>query len=56
MTLSNRKRTRMPEYEYSAPGAYFITIARINGKRCSELSSTDHGFKRNWSVDAENSP
>ena len=33
MDLPNRKLTRLPGYDYSAPGAYFITIC-TSGKQC----------------------
>ena len=33
MDLPKRKPTRLPEYDYSTPGAYFITIC-TQGKQC----------------------
>ncbi len=33
MELPKRKRMRLPEYDYSAPGAYFVTIC-TRDKRC----------------------
>ena len=33
MELPNRKPTRLPEFDHSTPGAYFITIC-TSGKRC----------------------
>ena len=32
MNLPNRKRTRLKGYDYSAPGAYFVTICTYNRK------------------------
>ena len=26
MALPNRKQIRLPDYDYSSPGAYFVTI------------------------------
>ena len=31
--LPQRKHTRLPRYDYSAPGAYFVTICTQN-RRC----------------------
>ena len=31
--LPKRKRTRLPDYDYSAPGAYFITVC-TQGRKC----------------------
>ena len=33
MDLPNRKQIRLPEYDYSAPGAYFVTIC-THDRRC----------------------
>ena len=33
MNLPNRKRTRLKEYDYSTPGAYFVTIC-TKDKKC----------------------
>lgn len=33
MSLPNRKPTRLKEYDYSSPGAYFITICTHNRKQ-----------------------
>ena len=33
MELPKRKPNRLPNFDYSAPGAYFITIC-VEGKRC----------------------
>ena len=32
MELPKRKQTRLPEYDYSSPGAYFITVCTQNRK------------------------
>ena len=32
--MEQRKRNRLPDYDYSAPGAYFITIC-TKGKECT---------------------
>ena len=39
MDLPKRKAMRLPEYDYSAPGAYFVTVC-THGRRCllSELA------------------
>ena len=39
MDLPKRKAMRLPEYDYSAPGAYFVTVC-THGWRCllSELA------------------
>ncbi len=41
-SLPNRKTTRLPNYDYSKPGAYFITIC-TKERRCilSEIVGTD---------------
>ena len=33
MDLPNRKQIRLPDYDYSAPGAYFVTVCTQN-RRC----------------------
>ena len=33
MELPKRKQIRLPAYDYSAPGAYFITVC-TQGRRC----------------------
>ena len=33
MDLPKRKQIRLPEYDYSAPGAYFVTICTAD-RRC----------------------
>ncbi len=33
MDLPKRKQIRLPDYEYSAPGAYFVTIC-TSDRRC----------------------
>jgi len=33
MELPKRKSIRLPEYDYSSPGAYFVTIC-THGRRC----------------------
>ena len=42
MDLPKRKQVRLPEYDYSAPGAYFITVCTQN-RRCilSEIRRGD---------------
>ena len=33
MDLPQRKRIRLPDYDYSSPGAYFVTVCTQN-RRC----------------------
>ena len=33
MNLPKRKQLRLPEYDYSAPGAYFVTVC-TQDRRC----------------------
>ena len=33
MDLPKRKQIRLPEYDYSAPGAYFVTICTADRRR-----------------------
>ena len=33
MDLPKRKQIRLPEYDYSSPGAYFVTVCTMN-RRC----------------------
>ena len=42
MTLPRRKHIRLPDYDYSTPGAYFVTICTEN-RRCtlSEITAGD---------------
>ena len=42
MTLSKRKRMRLPEYNYTAPGAYFITIC--THQREALFGTIEHGI------------
>ena len=31
--MSKRKQSRLPDYDYSSPGAYFVTVCTL-GRRC----------------------
>ena len=39
MDLPKRKQIRLPDYDYSAPGAYFVTVCTYE-KRCILSSIT----------------
>ncbi|MEE9914146.1 MAG: transposase [Deltaproteobacteria bacterium] len=38
--MNNRKKQRLPEFDYSAPGAYFVTIC-VQGMQCCLGNVTD---------------
>ncbi len=39
MNLPNRKRTRLKGYDYSTPGAYFVTICTKDKKCLFEIET-----------------